>query len=60
MGASATAPGLPWQCASTRSFSEGRSREMDGAAAARALHNQHIVTARAGPKMAAEGNGWAG
>lgn len=33
---------------------------MDGAAAARALHNQHIVTARAGPKMAAEGNGWAG
>lgn len=41
-------------------FSEGRSREMDRAAVARTLSNQHIVTARAGPKMAAEGNGWAG
>lgn len=33
---------------------------MDRAAVARTLSNQHIVTARAGPKMAAEGNGWAG
>lgn len=60
MAASATAPGLPWQFASTYGFSEGNSREMDGAAMVQALNNQHIVTAQADPKMAAQGNGWEG